>query len=176
MDNLFDILYENEKVVKKINHKFINIIKTSFTKKELNKMNFIIIGSSGVGKSTLINEIFGEQLAQEGKGKRTTVESTKYESKLVPFLSLLDTMGTEIGTGHRLIDVLKETLNKITDKLDSNDPNEHIHCILYCTTYNRFFNDELEVILQLRKKYDGKKLPIVIVYTQGRQKMRMLRV
>ena len=30
-------------------------------------MNFIIIGSSGVGKSTLINEIFGEQLAQEGK-------------------------------------------------------------------------------------------------------------
>ena len=167
LDNLFDILYENEKVVKKINDKFINIIKTSFTKKELNKMNFIIIGSSGVGKSTLINEIFGEQLAQEGKGKRTTVKSTKYESKLVPFLSLLDTMGTEIGTGHRLIDVLEETLDEITNKLKSNDPNEHIHCILYCTTYNRFFKDELEVILQLRKKYDGKKLPIVIVYTRA---------
>ena len=120
-------------------------------------MNFIIIGNSGVGKSTLINEIFGEKLAQEGNGKRTTLESKKYESKLVPFLSLLDTMGTEIGTGHKLIDVLKETLNEITNKLDSNDPNDHIHCILYCT----------EVILQLRKKYDGKKLPIVIVYTRA---------
>jgi len=101
-------------------------------------MNFIIIGNSGVGKSTLINEILLEKLAQEGIGKRTTLESKKYESKSVPFLSLLDTMGTEIGTGHKLIDILKETLKEITDKLDSNDPNEHIHCILYCTTSNRF--------------------------------------
>ena len=165
--DLFDKLYENEKVSKKINNKFIYNIQTSFIKKELNKMNFIIIGNSGVGKSTLINEIFGEHLAQEGNGKRTTLENKKYESKLVPFLSLLDTMGTEIGTGHKLIDVLKETLKEISDKLDSNDPNEHIHCILYCTTYNRFFKDELDVILQLRKKYDGKKLPIVVVYTRA---------
>ena len=78
---LFDKLYENEKVFKKINNKFINNIKTSFNQKELKKMNFIIIGNSGVGKSTLINEIFGEQLAQEGNGKRTTLESKKYESK-----------------------------------------------------------------------------------------------
>ena len=167
LEDLFDKLYENEQVIKKINNKFINIIQISFTPKELNKMNFIIIGSSGVGKSTLINEILGEKLAQEGNGKRTTTESTKYESELVPFLSLLDTMGTEIGTGHKLIDVLDETLNEITKKLDSKDPNDHIHCILYCTTSNRFFKDELEVILKLRKKYDGKKLPIVIVYTRA---------
>ena len=167
LDNLFDTLFKNEKIVKKINNKFISVIQASFNGKELNKMNFIIIGNSGVGKSTLINEILLEKLAQEGIGKRTTLESKKYESKSVPFLSLLDTMGTEIGTGHKLIDILKETLKEITDKLDSNDPNEHIHCILYCTTSNRFFKDELEVILQLRKKYDGKKLPIVIVYTRA---------
>ena len=130
-------------------------------------MNFIAIGTSGVGKSTLINEIFGEQIAKEGMGTRTTLESKKYESKLVPFLSVLDTMGTEIGSGHRLIDVLQETLQQITQKLNSNDPNEHIHCILYCTTSNRFFPDELDVILKLREKYDGKKLPIVIVYTRA---------
>ena len=87
LGNLFDKLYENEKVFKKINNQFINNIKTSFIQKELRKMNFIIIGNSGVGKSTLINEIFGEQLAREGNGKRTTLESKKYESKLVPFLS-----------------------------------------------------------------------------------------
>jgi predicted GTPase len=121
-------------------------------------MNFIAIGTSGVGKSTLINEIFGEQIAKEGMGTRTTLESKKYESKLVPFLSVLDTMGTEIGSGHRLIDVLQETLQQITQKLNSNDPNEHIHCILYCTTSNRFFPDELDVILKLREKYDGKKI------------------
>ena len=149
LELLFDELFENEKILDKIN------------------MNFIAIGTSGVGKSTLINEIFGEQIAKEGMGTRTTLESRKYESKLVPFISVLDTMGTEIGSGHRLIDVLKETLEHITQKLNSNDPNEHIHCIMYCTTSNRFFPDELEVILKLREKYDGKKLPIVIVYTRA---------
>ena len=167
LEILFDELFESEKIVEKINNKFIAVMKANVNQKELEKMNLIAIGTSGVGKSTLINEIFGEQLAKEGMGTRTTLESKKYESKLVPFLSLVDTMGTEIGSGHRLVDVLKETLEQITKKLNSNDPNEHIHCIIYCTTSNRFFKDELEVILKLREKYDGKRLPIVIVYTRA---------
>ena len=61
LDNLFDTLFKNEKIVKKINNKFINVIRASFNEKELNKMNFIIIGNIGVGKSALINEIFGEK-------------------------------------------------------------------------------------------------------------------
>ena len=164
---LFDKLFDYENIMEKINNKFLDIIKLNFHEIELEKMNFMVIGTSGVGKSTLINEIFGEPLAKEGMGTRTTLDTKKYESKLVPFLSLLDTMGTEIGSGHKLSDVLKETLDKIMNKLDSNNPNDHIHCILYCTTSNRFFKDELEVILKLREKYDGKKLPIVIVYTRA---------
>ena len=167
LEILFDELFESEKILEKINNKFIAVMKANVNQKELEKMNLIAIGTSGVGKSTLINEIFGEQLAKEGMGTRTTLESKKYESKLVPFLSLVDTMGTEIGSGHRLVDVLKETLEQITKKLNSNDPNDHIHCIIYCTTSNRFFKDELEVILKLREKYDGKRLPIVIVYTRA---------
>ena len=167
LEPLFDELFENEKILEKINNKFIYTIQTSVNTKELEKMNFIAIGTSGVGKSTLINEIFGEQMAKEGMGTRITLESKKYESKLVPFLSITDTMGTEIGSGHSLLDVLKETLQQITQKLNNNDPNEHIHCILYCTTSNRIFEDELDVILKLRSKYDGKKLPIVIVYTRA---------
>ena len=53
------------------------------------------------------------------------------------------------------------------NKLEKNNPNEHIHCIIYCTSSNRFFEDELDVILNIRKKYDGNKLPIVIVYTKA---------
>ena len=167
LSDLFDKLFISENIMKKINEQFIKIIKTSFNQKELKKMNFIVIGNSGVGKSTLINEIFGENLALEGAGKRTTTKCTKYESKLVPFISILDTIGTEIGSGHKLSDVLNETLNEIMKQLNSNDPNDHIHCIIYCTTSNRFFEDELEVILKLREKYDGKKLPIVIVMTRA---------
>ena len=167
LELLFDELFENENILSKINNKLISTMQKSVNTKELEKMNFIAIGTSGVGKSTLINEIFGEQMAKEGMGTRITLETKKYESKLVPFLSIIDTMGTEIGSGHSLVDVLKETLQQITIKLNSNDPNEHIHCILYCTTSNRIFEDELDVILKLRAKYDGKKLPIVIVYTRA---------
>ena len=167
LDDLFDELYKQEKIIEKMNNKFISVMQSLLNIKELEKMNFVIIGTSGVGKSTLINELFGEMLAKEGMGKRTTLESKKYESKLVPFLTLYDTRGTEIGDGHKLEDVKDNTLKYIDEKLNSNDPNEHIHCILYCTTNNRFFIDELKVILKLREKYDGKRLPIVIVYTRG---------
>ena len=49
---------------------FKNIIKKTVNNTELKRMNFMIIGSSGVGKSTLINELFGEKVAEEGSGKR----------------------------------------------------------------------------------------------------------
>ena len=39
-----------------------------------------------------------------------------------------------MGDGHKLEDVKDNTLKYIDEKLNSNDPNEHIHCILYCTT------------------------------------------
>ena len=165
---LFDKLFESENIMQKINDEFIKTLKKTFNPQELKKLNYIVIGTSGVGKSTLINEIFGEKLAKEGSGKRATTQNQKYESKLVPFISLLDTVGTEIGNGHKLLEVLQETLEAIMKQLDSNDPNDHIHCIIYCVTSNRFFEDELELLIKIRNKYEGKKLPIVIVYTRAK--------
>jgi GTPase SAR1 family protein len=124
----------------------------------------MIIGSSGVGKSTLINSILGEYLAEEGAGKRCTAIGKRYISKNKSFITLFDSVGTEIGQGHTLEDVQRDTLDEITKNLNINDPNEHIHCIIYCTTSNRIFEDELKVILKIREKYDGKRLPIIIVY------------
>ena len=166
LEFLFDDLFKSEKIKKKLNNKFIDILKITLNQKELMKMNFMIIGSTGVGKSTLINELFEEKLAEEGNGTSCTKNQIKFDSKKFPFLSLYDTVGTEVGNDHSLNVVKKETLEEITQKLDNNDPNEHIHCVLYCTTFNRFVKDELKAILEIRKKYDGKKLPIVIVYTR----------
>ena len=164
---LFNNLFESEKILDKINNKFISILESNANMKELKKMNFMIIGTSGVGKSTLINQLLGEKLAEEGIGKRCTTIAKRYESNKFPFITLTDTVGTEIGNEHNLKDVERETLNEITEKLNNNDPNEHIHGIIYCTTSNRFFKDELKLLLKIREKYDGKKLPIVIVYTKA---------
>ena len=167
LEVLFQKLYEFQKIEEKMNHKFIQILQNLCGKKELDRMNYMLIGSSGVGKSTLINQLFGENLAEEGTGKRCTTEGKKYISNKLPFLSLYDSVGTEIGQGHTLEDVKNETLEEITKNLNINDPNEHIHCVIYCTTSNRIFEDELRIILKIREKYDGKKLPIVIAFTRA---------
>jgi ribosome biogenesis GTPase A len=170
---LFQELYQHEQVKEKMTEEFKNIIKKTANNTELKRMNFMIIGSSGVGKSTLINELFGEKVAEEGSGKRCTTKGTKYTSTKVPFLTLYDSVGTEIGQGHTLEEVQNETLEEVTKNLNINDPNEHIHCIIYCTTYNRIFKDELKVILKIREKYDGKRLPIVIVFTRATVKRKL---
>ena len=164
---LFKELYQYEKINEKMIEEFKRIIQKTVNNKELNRMNYMVIGSSGVGKSTLINALFGEKVAEEGSGKRCTTKGTKYTSKKVNFLTLYDTVGTEIGQGHTLEEVQNETLEEITKNLNINDPNEHIHCVIYCTTHNRIFKDELKVILKIREKYDGKRLPIVIVFTRA---------
>ena len=168
LEYLFDELFSFQGIKDKINNKFIDLLKENANFIELKQMNFLIIGTSGVGKSTLINQLFGEEVAKEGTGKRCTTLRKRYELKnKYPFISFTDSMGTEIGNGHDLEQVEKDTLEEITNKLNSNDPNEHIHGIIYCTTSNRFFEDELKLIQKIRAKYDGKKLPIVVVYTRA---------
>ena len=167
LSNLFNKLFDKEEVLNKIKNIFFKSLKIHSEINTLKQMNFMIIGTSGVGKSTLINQLFGEEFAPEGIGQRCTTIRKRYESKKYPFLTLTDTMGTEIGSGHSLEEVEKDTLEEINNKLNSSDPNEHIHGIIYCTTSNRFFKDELKIILKIREKYDGKKLPIIIVYTKA---------
>ena len=164
---LFQKLYISENIQSKITKKFIEIIRKYFLNKELRNMNFMIIGASGVGKSTLINALLGENVAEEGLGGVCTTEIKKYESKKFPFLCLYDSVGAELGNNYTLKDVQNETINLIVEKLNDPDPNQHIHCIIYCVTFNIFYEEESEIILKIREKYDGKKLPIVIVYTMG---------
>ena len=167
LTSLFNELFSIQGINEKINNKFINLLNENANFIELTIMNFLIIGTSGVGKSTLINQLLGEEMAEEGTGQRCTKFRKRYISKKYPFISFTDSMGTEIGRGHDLEEVEKDTLEEINNKLNSNDPNEHIHGIIYCTTSNRFFEDELHLIQKIRAKYDGKKLPIIIVYTRA---------
>ena len=173
---LFEKLFANENIQNKITNKYIEIINKNYTNKELKKMNFMIIGASGVGKSTLINALLREKVAKEGLGGVCTTQIKKYESKNFPFLCLYDSVGAELGNNHTLEDVQNETIRLIEKQLNNSDPNQHIHCIIYCVTFNRFYEEETKIILKIRAKYDGEKLPIVIVYTMGNDNKKFLAI
>lgn len=59
------------------------------------KGNVLVLGNSGVGKSTLINAVIGDTVAKTSFGTRgTTSELAVYESPTVPF-RVIDSIGFE---------------------------------------------------------------------------------
>lgn len=64
--------------------------------KNLNTLNIIVAGKTGVGKSTLINSVFKDKLAETGIGKPVTDHMRKISKKEFP-LAIYDTRGFELG-------------------------------------------------------------------------------
>ncbi len=96
--------------------------------KKLGRFNLAIFGKTGVGKSTLINAIFGEDVAPAGSGRPVTQESHLYLTR-AGTLGLYDTRGLEIGSSSE--QVLGELRGFIESKRGA-DPEEHIHIAYYC--------------------------------------------
>lgn len=68
------------------------------TMKNLNKLNIVVVGKTGVGKSTLINNIFRERLATTGTGAPVTDHMLKITKDGFP-LCVYDTRGFESQEG-----------------------------------------------------------------------------
>ena len=75
---------------KKLNEEFSKI------KQEIQKPNVLIAGATGVGKSSLINYIFGDKVAEVGTGKPVTQKIDVYESDSSD-VRIFDSKGYELG-------------------------------------------------------------------------------
>ena len=147
----------------KVKEKFIEKMKKEV--KVLKKLNILLIGQNGVGKSTLINALLREDLVKEGLNEKFQKKGQKYQSKKYPFLCLINSIATQTKD---INDTETYTINSIMEKMNDPDPNEHIHCIIYCVTLNNMNENELKLILNIREIYKGDKLPVVVALTRGK--------
>jgi len=138
--------------------------------KNMTKLNIMVMGKTGAGKSTLINNVFSRNLAQTGVGKPVTQAIRKYEIEDFP-LAIYDTPGLELG-GENAIDELLKEAKEVLSKGAIKGISESIHCIWYCvsTPSHRFEEAEIEFIKKFLDEANVYCVPVIIVLTQSYSK------
>ena len=172
-DNYVSTILNDEKAEQAYSNKIkreVAKLNRDQKKFEIKYLTVMLVGKSGVGKSTLINNLLKlppSYRAQTGTGRFQTVLTYPYQSEAVPILRLVDTRGIELNIDYGADAVKADAEKFINKQIESNDPNTFVQCIWYCITGNRFEQVEIDLLNSLKNSYEDNKIPIIIVYTQA---------
>ncbi len=133
-------------------------------KKEKPIMNILLMGAIGVGKSSLINALFGQEVAKAGIGKPVTQHLEKYVDE-EKGLILWDTKGIEAEDYQNTMESLKKEME---DSFKTLDEKKAIDVEYLCVkeTSSRVEEREKE-LLNLTKKWN---IPTIVVFTNTQEK------
>ena len=133
----------------------------------MNKGNVLVIGNSGVGKSTLINSVLGEECAVTGYGiSGTTKELSIYENDRIPF-RIIDTVGFE--PSYRKAAKAVKSVRKWSREsaIRESKKEERISVIWCCVegTSRKLFPDTIKIMAKAVSMWPS--VPVIAVITKS---------
>ena len=143
----------------------------------ISNLNIMLVGNSGVGKSTLINEILkleNNRAEEQTNNERMSIQGwiKKYpindKDTIYKNIYLWDTEGIEYSQDQK--NDQQNHLQKVLDHINKNKsiPHQQINCIWFCINGQTFQPSEKEYIEKLLNVYNENfKIPIIFVYTQA---------
>ena len=141
--------------------------KLKEAQKNMTNLNVMVFGITGVGKSTLINNVFSENLAEIGVGRPITMHIRKYSKEGFP-LSIYDSPGLELKGDNSVDNLLKEAVDVVNDGIKGGDISKAIHCAWYCISAesSRIQESEMNFIRSFIEKTNN-TVPVIIVLTKS---------
>jgi len=130
--------------------------------KRVGRVNVVIAGRSGVGKSTLINEVFQGRLATTGQGRPVTTEIREYTKEGVP-LTIFDTRGLELD---RYAETLEQLEELVVSRGRETDPMNHAHVAWLCISEESRRIEEGES--RVADMFSRHGVPVIAVITKAR--------
>ncbi|PDX39424.1 GTPase [Helicobacter pylori] len=110
------------------------------------KMNILLMGYTGSGKSSLINALFGKEIAKAGVGKPITQHLEKYIDEQKDLI-LWDTKGIEATDYHNTMQSIKKEME---DSFKTLDEKEAIDVAYLCVKETSGRVQERERVIKLR--------------------------
>ncbi|MHA7292464.1 GTPase family protein [Arthrobacter sp. HLT1-21] len=126
-------------------------------KSRYGRFNLAVVGGTGVGKSSLVNAVFGRDLARVGKGLPVTRGVHYFHDDS---LGIWDLEGFEIGSRDAPADILRNHLKTISKR----PAIEQVSVVWYCVLSQlpRLTSPDIDMI----KEMDAAGLPVVLVLTK----------
>lgn len=134
--------------------------QTAMRLRSLGTVNILVAGQTGVGKSTLINAVFGEQFAQTAAGRPVTQRAQWFTSDTVP-LRILDTRGLEAKDYAITLNDMRAEIEACRAQKDERDQ-LHMAWVCIASPSSRVQDCEVDIVRVLNKH----DIPAIIVLTK----------
>ncbi len=130
------------------------------------RYNVVFVGKTGVGKSALINYLYGDKIRETGVGKPVTQRGFHYADNEINGLPVrfFDSLGLEVGKEQEWLGDLEEELKK---RGTGKPAEQWFHSVFYCIGAGGSRVEDFDI--QIIRRFIDEKYKVAVILTKADQ-------